>query len=96
MFEVSAYGDSTRDSTGNHRAVFGRERHQDDPAGAAEPPEDSHQTVNKTRVHAFLVYLSASALGILNVPFVFRDLSNNQIGMLSNDTFRNLTKLSHL
>ncbi|KAK0077767.1 hypothetical protein PV325_003479, partial [Microctonus aethiopoides] len=24
------------------------------------------------------------------------DLSNNQIGMLSNDTFRNLTKLSHL
>ena len=25
-----------------------------------------------------------------------RDLSNNQIGMLSNNTFRNLTKLAHL
>lgn len=51
MFEISAYGDSTWDSAGNHRTVFGRERHQDDPAREAEPPEDSHKIVNK--IHAF-------------------------------------------
>lgn len=62
MFEVSAYRDSARDSTGNHRAVFGRERHQDDPAGEAEPPEDSHQTVNKTRVHRPYIFRAAFAM----------------------------------
>lgn len=96
MFEISAYGDSTWDSAGNHRTVFGRERHQDDPAREAEPPEDSHKIVNK--IHAFPPRRrkGKGRFEISSPFFFFRDLSNNQIGMLSNDTFRNLTKLSHL
>ncbi|KMQ95364.1 protein slit, partial [Lasius niger] len=54
-------------------------------------PELQHLDLRKNKISR----IEASAFqGAHNLTDL--DLSNNQIGMLSNDTFRNLTKLSHL